>query len=1744
MVALPETSRTLPSRYETLDVLGESSRSLVLRVRDVSSARDVALKILKGSLRKEESLRFRREFGILASLDHPNIVCVHEFGFLASGEPYFTMELVRGRRITDVFDGRDWAGLADLILQTVSGLHHIHGAGITHLDLKPSNLLIDEGGRIRIMDFGLAVQHEQLSERRIRGTLHYMAPEVLSQDRVDSRADQYGLGMTLYETITGALPTYGLPAHEVITFQLEGQLRAPSQVHPEIPAPMERLVLRLLERDPRHRFPSTAALLHEVARITGLDQPREALVTRRPDLLVPPLIGRQEVTRTIEEAIEQARRGRGGGLLVLGEEGVGKSRLIRETVLRAQLTGARLFQGRCPVNGKSIYAPFHDIFQQIVRTVNPGADPAREVMRLVRSASGAGERSLNGQKFRLFNRVSQSIQDFYGFLNVVGSSGSPMLLVVEDLQWADRATMELFSFLVGEARSSYLLLVGVVTESRTAQSADDPTPAEQWIDRARESGMRCVRVPPLGESEVRELVQALLGAEVLPQELVRWMTWESAGNPSRVRRLVDALIARNLLEWREGEWQADMLEVQQLRFPGGAAAAWAERVARLPLRERTMLQIASIFGEHFEIDDVSAIAGVPSEDVFAAIEEMTRDELVESADEDGRFRFPQCSVRDAVYASLSQNARRDLHLRAAMLLEQQWRSGRLDVIGQLSYHCARGEDYARGIEHSLAAGEQAAAALVFDQAAEFYSTALELMDLEGLETEKAAVRERLGDAYFRANHLRQAMHVYQFLLKSLDSRSEPDTETSRAHLLKKIGRVHAKREDHESALTAFELAASIFRSEGDRLGWAEMLSRQAWALGQTGQREQAEEAARVATDLLSTEGESSVHGYLEHTLGSLAGARGDRQEALARFNEALRIAERCESTQLVRLATAAAGDILWKLGRWDEALTCFRANLEASEQDGDLWDLVHAYVDVARIESSRGNWHEAAELLEKTIRIDTKLGLPEHEAIAQIQLGMALERTGRWKEAKTHLDRSIEIEGFDETRPERVAAYLPLARITARTGDPAAGHDLALRAYEAARRAHDEELGAEAALTLSEIESTRDNMSEAVHYAAEATRFFESSSLRQGLARALSTAADLALRQQSIEQARELTDRALEEARQLDDAWTAASAQAIKARLLYLDGEREEAEQLFREVLARFDQLHAPWEAARTLLELGLLREDQEEAARELTSARQIFERLEAVHEIDRVRGALARVRPGSRRQEPVIGLYEIVKIINSTLDVDEVLHRVLDLALRRLRADRGLIVLIDPVTGELKTRIARNLRDDESSPRSPQTVVREVIRTGKPMISADAQDDQRLAASESVVADHVMSMLCVPLVIRDRIAGSIYVDHREASHLFTQRDLNFLEAFSDQAAIAIENARLYQEIDGARARLTVENESLRREVLVEKHLDSIIGGGEAVARIQFAIRKAASSSSTVLIRGESGTGKGLVARIIHNVSQRRNGPFIHFNCAALPETLAESELFGHERGAFTGADRRKAGRFELANGGTIFLDEIGKIGLAMQSKLLRVVEEKEFERVGGTQTISTDVKVLAATNLDLERAIADGTFREDLYYRLNIIPIHLPPLRERKGDIPLLVEHFMRKICRDLGVDLRRLEPGLLDLFFAYDWPGNVRELEAVIHRAIVMSNSDLLQADDFYALLTRSSSGTQPRTSSVASEEPIAITAEYYEEAISRLDRQLIERALAESEGRIREAARKLGLARNTLKARMQKYGVKGRD
>ncbi len=369
--------------------------------------------------------------------------------------------------------------------------------------------------------------------------------------------------------------------------------------------------------------------------------------------------------------------------------------------------------------------------------------------------------------------------------------------------------------------------------------------------------------------------------------------------------------------------------------------------------------------------------------------------------------------------------------------------------------------------------------------------------------------------------------------------------------------------------------------------------------------------------------------------------------------------------------------------------------------------------------------------------------------------------------------------------------------------------------------------------------------------------------------------------------------------------------------------------------------------------------------------------------------------------------------------------------------------------------------RTDGSFRRFPLGVrkVGKVAATGEPLhLSGMPGDEVWIADIGWVQREGVETIAAQPLVFRGEVLGVLAVFDRGTLEI---DDFEWLRVFADHAAVSIANARAFEEIEYLQARLEEENQYLRQEVDVALGIGGLVGDGPALREVIKQVQLVAPTDSAVLVTGESGTGKELVARAIHDQSQRKDGPLIRVNCGAIPENLFESEFFGHVKGAFTGATRDKAGRFELADGGTLFLDEVGEIPLAQQAKLLRVLQEHELERVGETRVRSVNVRVIAATNRNLEEAVAEGTFREDLFYRLNVVPISVPPLRDRAEDIPLLVQHFVAQTAQRLNRPPSKVTEASVQQLREHRWPGNIRELQNVIERAVILSGGGTLKFD-----------------------------------------------------------------------------------
>jgi Nif-specific regulatory protein len=498
----------------------------------------------------------------------------------------------------------------------------------------------------------------------------------------------------------------------------------------------------------------------------------------------------------------------------------------------------------------------------------------------------------------------------------------------------------------------------------------------------------------------------------------------------------------------------------------------------------------------------------------------------------------------------------------------------------------------------------------------------------------------------------------------------------------------------------------------------------------------------------------------------------------------------------------------------------------------------------------------------------------------------------------------------------------------------------------------------------------------------------------------------------------------------------------------------------------------------------------------------------------------LVDIKASSRILADLNALLRISKAVNSVRGLEALEKQILESIFEVAPADRAAILLCEHGSEEWTSVFGWDRRSGANQPvQVSRTIVSQVLSDGVAILSNDLPAEESFSDTASIVERRIRSVLAVPLEVFDRTLGVIYLDASNPEARFDENHLQLLTAIGSIAAAALENARRVESLEQ-------ENRRLQDEISVEHNM---VGDSPRMRDVYQFIARVAPRDITVLIYGESGTGKELVARAIHRTSGRANKPCVAINCAALAENLLESELFGHEKGAFTGAIAQKKGKLEIAEGGTVFLDEVGELAPLLQAKLLRVLQEREFERVGGTRTIKLDVRLVTATNRDLEEEVKRGRFREDLFYRLNVVALRMPALRERREDIPLLASYFASKFSQRSNRPVLGVSPPARAYLVNYDWPGNVRELENAIERAVVLGSSDMILPEDLpEAVLEKAESGG-------------AASMTAFHDSLREAKKHLIVNAFEQAQGSYTEAAKLLGLHPNYLHRLIRNLNMK---
>ncbi len=1000
--------------------------------------------------------------------------------------------------------------------------------------------------------------------------------------------------------------------------------------------------------------------------------------------------------------------------------------------------------------------------------------------------------------------------------------------------------------------------------------------------------------------------------------------------------------------------------------------------------------------------------------------------------------------------------------------------------------------------------------------------------------------EAIGDLYYAADNFAGAAEEYSAALQTIADGSAAE----RARLLIRLALSHFRRGEYRAALDVLDQARTITRPLGDRHLNARIASRLALALTEVGEYRRSRRYGLYAYSVLRQTDDHQAVGQISVTVGLCLARLGRYAEAIEWLQDAAATFRRIQDDDGLVVALNNLGLVYKNLREWREATRFLEQALRIDERAG-LYARMRVHTqNLGLIHYNLGQWDLAEEHFRRSHQIARDLGHLQGEALALLALGRLARRRRQLEAAEEHLRRGMALAEQVEAWREKLLAREFLAELELDRGRPAAAVSLLEPALaEAVELAPRGDLTAEieirlgmALSQLARLDEARAHVVKGLALATQLGDRLEAAVAERVLARIeaqLGNVAGCETRIQSavqtLEQLRETFELAVTLASWADGILLLPTGLRQRASL-------DQVAECSRRAAALFRELRVPGLAAEAMLSLARLETERErfdQALALLEQAEQwLFEsgdagtgdRAEALRrEIERQYVAVSLSSCNEFR-----ALEEANRLFRDTADMDGLLAQTVKLAVEHAGGDRGFVAF--STAGTRLEVVAQHALGRERARRILQLidgVVGARITDGGPLFSSRVAADPRFSPALSGALEGVGSLVCVPLNFPSQSVGLVYVD-RFSDHLlgaFKQRELNLLAVLANSAAVAI--------VEAQRSRLLIENQVLRQQLKPQQGFERIVSQSREMSDILRLLGKVGDSTATILFMGETGTGKGLLAQVVHDVSNRRDRPFVQVNCAALPEQLLESELFGYVHGAFTGAHRDKAGLFEEADGGTIFLDEIEKVPESVQAKLLHVLDRGEIRPVGATRTKRVDARVICATGCDLRERIREGRFLEDLFYRLNDITVRVPSLRERREDIPVLAQHFLGLYARQMDRPIRGFVPAVLDAFMGFEWRGNVRELEKTVKRMVVLADEEELLGP---ALLPPEIRGVEN-----GREAPAGRTLR---SNVAGLEKRLIAEALERHRWNKARVSRELGLSYPTLLSKIRLLGIERAD
>jgi len=1689
------------NRYKILKKVGSGGMGIVYKVLDTQTNTHLALKT-------SSSKHIKNEFLTLSKLHHPNIVKVYDFGVMECNPPqadvvadttlsqhskqyFFTMEYIEGKNLYDLFRDNlpktraEYQLLYSIILQICDALRLIHFHKLVHCDIKPSNILIQfsetQEPRTVMTDFGLI---EKEAAQKLKGTLQYIAPEVLKGEKIDQGADLFSLGVTIYQVLTHHLPFAGDNALTLIKQHTKGKIKPPKEFNPAVPEKLNDCILDLLQPKPRRKTKSIDELKKFIHQISGKSQ--------LPTVFTSLLIGRQKELSILKTTWQEVKTDKGRVILLYGENGIGKTRLLQEFKPYAQTEGAMIkeFDSR-----RNILKTFTDIIEQ---------------------------KPLKGTELSLFEKITNKL------LNE--TKQSPLLLVVEDLQSQGKTALNLMEYLIRSIESAPILLI--ITSSDTKLISKDM----QSINY-----LNHINLTPLNPHDTTTLVKSMLLTDNKVKDIGTLIHTYTEGNPFLITTFTRSLVENKILKKTHGKWTLSGNKLKTYQAPKDIKDFIALALRGLSEDELNLLKIGALLKNYFTLPILRDIISVKIHTLYSL---QKKGFIIEKPAEN--YSFTHQMVSNVMEKNIPVSERVLLHRKIARVLEHRFQQDLERIAPELTYHYLQANEITKVYKFALLSGERAKNASANTEAAEYFELALSLADKLGRKRKKFTLYETLGGLY-------RTMSKYQDALIKYESALSLATKSSSTRIYRKIGMIYRDQQNYDEALNYLQKGFKMPSKDASQkvlllsdIGWVHMC---------LGDLKKSISCSQKAIKTAEEYNDQFGLSYAHSTLGAVYLQKGDYEKAGQHYRKALKVAKEIKNQDLIESTSYNLGQILWKTGKPKEAENFYKKGLKIQEKKGSPHILAQYYKALGVLAQEQGDFDNALRHYTSALTIFKRTGDKRRIAAVHMALGIMFQERGNLDNAVNNYKAALLISQEIKDTPLIARIYNNLGDLYRETGNLTKAIKNLKEALKIEKQSSDWK---DIAITLHNIGTVlmlQGKTEEASKFIHQSFHLYQEQKSKKGMAEVCQTLAEYHLLIGNTTTAENYCLKGIKLCEEINDYLHLGITQRVLGTVYSRKGEIDKALISYSKSIETLKKLKAEYELGKTLLVAGeevfsirgkigkkFWREGLlDQTLTRLKQAEQIFKNLNVSADLKRVNSLISKIEKYSPLLlEPIPGedkklktLYRMSQIVNSTMEINELLEKILDLTIETMEAERGFILLREGK--ELMVKTARNMDKQSIADMSDfsRTIVENVEKKGELIITANAQTEPRFKDRKSIAKFKLLSILCVPFRIKDRVVGAIYIDDRRKRDAFTSEDLAFLRAFCDQAAIALENAKLIENLKTANKLLELENIDMKdqithlRTVAEERYsFGNLIGKTKPMQKVYDALEKIIKYDSSVIIEGETGTGKEVVANIIHYNGPRKDRNFIVVNSSAIPEELLESELFGYVKGAFTGATQDKPGLFEIADGGTIFFDEIAELNPNLQVKLLRVLQDGELRRVGATKSKKVDVRVISATNRDLQEQVKQGKFRDDLYYRLNVMSVKMPPLRERKEDIPLLAAYILRKFSKKLHKNVTGFTPEVLYFLQNYHWPGNVRELENVIERAIVMAEGKKITEKDLPKSLTKGEPG----------EDKEAI----FPCSLADIEKRHIMAAIKAAGGNKRKAIKILGISRPTLDRKMKRYGL----